>query len=157
MAKIPHPSGTPETERKKASDIVLDLFRRGQLERRHVLAAECIRDIVYALGGAMLASQRYEPREYDIPRKYGGRALLERMPERLYRQWKVIYGPWERALSTPVIARRPLTLARLVLSIVIDNTSPAHAKAGFGIPRGFNVAKQLSASLELYSKMAKLK
>lgn len=157
MARIPRPSGTPESERKKSSDVVLDLFRRGRLERRHVLAAEYIRDIACALSGAMLASPRYEPRECDISRKYGGRALLERLPDKIYLHWKNIYGPWEQSLLIPVLASRSLTLLRLALLVIVENATPVQLRAAFGISASASVSGHIYTALELYSKMAKLK
>ncbi|MBS4052207.1 MAG: hypothetical protein KGZ69_13515 [Methylomonas sp.] len=147
---------TPETLRHFRKDVILRLFERGDLDRHHLDAVDELRRVWNAVDRALFpASRAYERRDYDVPRRYGGLLMAERMREDDYRIWRYRYVSWAAEMGMLLPARRRLIWLQLIREIVVDNLAPGQIEILYGLPRGRRmVSKYLRAGLDKYCRAA---
>lgn len=147
---------TPETEKKLRRDEVIFLFQKGYIEREHVEAAREIEEIWHAACRSVFrVGMVYEPRDYDIPKKYSGRFPMEAMTDSERRIYRLHYIPWAAEMAAALPAKRHLTQLQLVMDVVADNRHMAAIERLYGIPKGKGlVSKYLRAALGRYAEIA---
>lgn len=155
----PNREATSETLKKCRRDEILYLFNRGFLEKHHVEAADEIECIVEALNRASCQlTMLYEPREYDIPKKYHGKTPMDAMTSKEVRLYRTHYLPWRAEMSVKVPARAQITKFDLVMAVIRDNLGVSAVERAYGLPRGNKVvSKHLRAALGKYATIAGIK
>jgi len=147
---------TPETIRKLRRDELVFLFQRGHLERIHLEAAKEIEEIFHAVSSAVFrAGMKYEPRDYDAPKRYSGSFPTESLCPSERRIYRHNYLPWANEMRGLLPAKRQVTRLQLVIDVVVDNRCVSHIERLYGLPRGKKaVTRHLKDALGRYAEIA---